>query len=297
MCYVTNEVLDPHIMIFGDGGGGVRASYIIWLIEMGDYSLSWKIYAVIFFSTIPFVVLMRFLGIRPEIVIITVYIVAFGGYILWWWVKNKRLANILEEKCDPMGFIKAWEKYRLLSKRKAFQNLCNLNIAVGYSAAGQYDNSRKMLETIDLDVKNSQMFKIAYHLACFALYINTLDIQKATFEYENYIKEFGNKVTTPIAKYAVEASILEYNYIVNKSKETAKFYLEQLDYLYNSYSTKLSKRIKLNTLYNKACLELELGNTDEAIKNFKIVIKNGNGLIIVEKSKLQLRMSENQLKE
>ncbi|WP_313185331.1 hypothetical protein [Lacrimispora sp.] len=256
--------------------------------------MSWKLWTAFFLGAIMVIVPMRLLEINPAITYITAFITLLGGYFLWWIGKNKALTNILEEKCDPLKFIEACEKFKLFSKRKAFQNSCNLNIAVGYMTAGQYDDSNKVLQAIDLDVKNSEIFRLAYHLACFAQYINTDEMEKATFEYENYMKDFGGKTITANMKYAVEASILEYNFKLNKNTEAAKYYLAQLDYLYSSYKTKISKRIRLNTLYNKACLEQEIGNAAEAIKKFKFVTENGNGLKIVEQSRVQLDQLENQ---
>lgn len=231
--------------------------------------------------------------VNPVVAMSVAFLVAMGGYFIWWGRLNKRLNNILDEKCDPIKFIEENEKAKAMSKRTAFQNFCNLNIAVGLGSLGRNEEALEiLLNTVDVTAKNSKAFDAVYHQALFCFYINTGDLESAAFEYDNYLMEYRKSIKHFAFTFAVDAAVAEYQYKRSKTTETAKIFLKRLEYLSSTYSKKLSKRGRLNILYNKADILAELGEHESALEKYKIVAENGGSLWIAVDSREKLAKKE-----
>lgn len=254
----------------------------------GGVTVKWKFRAILFIAVIIIEIPLLKIGINPVIAIFTTFIVIMVGYFIWWGIKTKKLNNLLDENCDPYRFIQECEKVKLISDRIPFQNNCNVNIAVGLISLGDNKEALNILQDVDLSAKNSKVVETLYHLAIFCCYINMDDLTNATFEYENHIKRLRKKVIIPRMVFSIDATVSEYQYKLCKTVENAKYSLGQLDYLYNIYSKKIGKRMRLNVLYNKAELMWEIGDNEGAAEKYKIVAEKGNKLWIADMSRNKL---------
>lgn len=230
------------------------------------------------------------LRLHPFVIFICAAAIMISGLTCWWQFKIRKLTAIMDDQCDPEKFIEECEKFKRISNRTAFQNFCNVNIAVAHLESGRNDESLEiLLNDIDLQKRNSKMFLVAYHLTLFCVYLNIDDMEKAAFEYENYLKELRRGLKHSKAVLSIDTDVFLYQYKVNKSKETAKIFLEQLEYLYKIHSEKMSMRIRLHFIFDKAAMLLELEDYEGAVKKYTVVAKNGKDLWIAKESRAKLQ--------
>jgi tetratricopeptide (TPR) repeat protein len=255
--------------------------------------MSWKVLFIMFVFTLVLDSILLALGMDILQASVIGFFVLIFGYYGWWLIKNLRLSNILNEQCDPEKYIAEYEKLKKLQKSVTFQNHCNVNIAVGFISLGHFEEALSIL-TDDVNPKKSKnnVFQATYHLDVFYCHLCLDNLTEAANIYENNIKALRGRVIIPQLTYSYEDSVALYHYMLNKSPETARVYLAQIEYLYNAYSKKIGKRGKLENIYNRAVMLLELGEKEAAVKKLKTVAENANKLWIAEMSRKKLMEME-----
>ncbi len=195
-------------------------------------------------------------------------------YFSYWIAKDKKILKILEEDCDPEAFIEANEKRKGTSRYKQFQNVCEVNIAAGLIASGRFEEAINKLNSIDLSAKNSKHFEAIYHTNKMNCYVSMSCMEKATYEYESFVKYLRAKIIVPKLVHIIDCIVLHYQYSMNKNPETAKFFFEQITYLNKTYRGKFSKRQAMYAMYTEAIAAIEAGipnSESNAIGKLKVV--------------------------
>lgn len=247
--------------------------------------------------TIPFAIVEFFLimnGVNFALTLVIVFLAVLAVCLPVMLYQNKRLIDILNEKCDPDKYIAECEKRRAYSKKMRYQNTININISTGMEAQGRHLEALNHLRSaVDLDAGSNGIIRAVYHFNAFCCYINLDDMENAALEYENHLKNFMKSYRhNPKLSFSFDASFSLYQYKLNKSPETARAFLAQLELLYNTYATKVYRRGRLNLRYNEAVVLHELGDYESAAKKYKTVAEKGNGLWIAAASRDKLAETE-----
>lgn len=225
---------------------------------------------------------------NPILAYIIALLMVFTVSIVLAVLKLNKRNNILEKECNPVKYIKIYKKCKENINKIKSIDWCNLNIAVGFLHLREYQKALNYLKNVSFPMKQNQSFQLSYHLALMICYIGLSDLEKAEFEYENYIQKSRGKLTVNNINFAIDSVAMEYNYLLQKSSETAKYYLDMLYYRQKAYNKIINKCQNLNLLYRIATLEQELGNIESAIEKYKIISENGNLLWIATESKNKL---------
>jgi uncharacterized protein YggT (Ycf19 family) len=221
-------------------------------------------------------------------IIVTIFIAVIGSTIICsWWVisKERKISNILEKECDPVRYIEKCNKSNMLYS--------DLNRAIAYMCLGRLDDGYNLLKNMEMPRKPTKIYELTYHSALMCYYLSVEDLEKASVEYEDEIKKLRKGMLVPSVTFSVDLFVLEYQYKLNRTPETAKYFWEQLKYLYAITSNKLSKRQKLAVRYTEAEVLEELGDIESAVLNYKKVAERGNKLYIAELSRKKLAEIEN----
>lgn len=216
--------------------------------------------------------------------------------------KMAKINNILFEECDPEKFIREiekiklayknnphensiinFEKIKMFNKRKVLQDSLSYLIAIALRVCGKCDEALNILHSVDIS-KMSGVTAIMHHGFLMEIYVEKEDFENAAYEYENYIKDFEAKITNPEQIAAFKHSILLYQFLQNKTPETARHYLEQVESIEKNDTGKKSKLLKLSLMYDIAIAELEIGNTKDALEKFKTITEQGSMLWIAKLS-------------
>lgn len=240
-------------------------------------SLTTKSIILLTVSVITIAAPLSLLGINP----IAVFFITFFGALIIWFVwglfKSKKITNILEEKCDPVLYLEKCNKSHM--------GYPDYNKAVAYLSLGENKMAHDLLTGGEMPTKPNQIMKLTYHSALMSCYIEMGDLEKAGLQYENYIKDMRKGLLAPIVAFSVDLLALEYQYKLNITPETSRYFLEQLKYLYNINVKALSKRQKLSVLYMEAELLEALGDFEAAVSKYRKVATEGNKLRIAELSR------------
>ena len=237
-------------------------------------SLTTKIYAFIIISVVVIIVPLTLLRLNP---IATFFIAVIGTlifYMAWITIKSKRLNDILEEKCDPVLYLKKCTKSHM--------GYPDYNKAVAYLSLGDSKAAYDLLTTGEMPKKQTQIMKLTYHCALMCCYIEMGDLEKAGLLYDNHIKAMRTGLMIPKIAFSVDLLFLEYQYKLNITPETSRYFLEQLRHLYSANVKVLTKRQKLSVLYTEAELLEAVGDLEAAKPIYQKVVNKGNKLWIAE---------------
>ena len=242
--------------------------------------LNTKSYILIIISAVVITLVLSLLRINQFAVIIIEIIGSLIIYIAWLMIKSTRITKILEEKCDPVLYLEKCTKSHMAHP--------DYNKAVAYLSLGEYEKALDLLLDGDIPKKMTQIMKVTYRAALMSCYIVMGDLEKAGREYENHIKEMRKGLLVPKVAFSIDLMVLEYQYKLNATPETATYFLEQLRYLYGINSKVLSKRQRLSVLYTEAELLDFVGEKEAAALLYKRVAAEGNTLHIAALAKKKL---------
>ena len=214
------------------------------------------------------------------------FISFFGGmivYMVWTLLKSKRLTDILEEKCDPVRYLEKCTKSHM--------SYPDYNKAVAYLSLGESNKAYDLLTTGEMPKKQTQVMKLTYHCALMCCYIESGDLDKAGLEYENHIKAMRKGLLIQSIAFSVDFLHLEYQYKLNMTAETSKYFLEQLRHLCDANDKVLTKRQKLSVLYTEAEVLEAMGDFKSATPKYQKVADEGNKLWVAELSRKKAVLS------
>jgi len=217
-------------------------------------------------------------------VIIISFLIVLPVYYGWVVLRNKKIAGILEIECDPVRFIEKCNKANMLYP--------DISKAVAYMCLGNYEDSLSLLLDSEMPKKPKKLFKLAYHSLLMGYYLETGDLKKAGDEYEDDIKNLRKGLLISGTTLGVDLLVLEYHYKLSTTSDTAKYYLEQVKYLFDINSKLLTKRQKVAIWYIEAELFEKIDDTVNAASMYAKVAKNGNKLWIAESSREKLKKLE-----
>ncbi|MCL2170514.1 MAG: hypothetical protein FWB71_00050 [Defluviitaleaceae bacterium] len=243
-------------------------------------SLKSKAYFMIIF---PAVLMASLLSVRGVHFVATFFISVIGAvvvYFCWLFMKERRLNNILDRDCDPVRYLEKCNKANMVQP--------DFNKAIAYLCLGDFDRAIGYLQNVELPKKVSKPLELVYHCAFMVYYLETGDLENVKRIYEENIKELRKSILHPAITFSVDLQVLAYQYKVNMTDDTAKYYLEQLGYLYEVNSKKISMRQKVATRFIEAGLLEGLGDMDGAMKKYNTVAKYGNRLYIAKLAREKL---------
>ncbi|MEW9095268.1 MAG: hypothetical protein AB2417_09320 [Clostridiaceae bacterium] len=228
--------------------------------------------------------LMLILSVLTKNVIISgsiTFITVMIGYIIIASVRNKKRLDLLEENCDPQGFLEATEKQRAITgKKDKYNAYLNIDRAAGLITMGEFQNAKEVLLSIDkthLSVKNGALLIYTINLLCCLYELGEISHAEEIFETQIPLLPPVNARMTLSMKLLVAERFL----FLNRYEESK----EKLQELLNE---KITKRMRISVLYNLAKIDENTGDIDSAQKKYKEVADNGNKLWIAEEAKKHL---------
>jgi len=247
-------------------------------------SLTAKSYALVTATAVVIVVLLTLLGINPIATFFITVFCAMVAYMAWMTIKSKRLTDILEEKCDPVLYLEKCTKSHMGHP--------DYNKAVAYLCLGDSKTAYDLLTNGEIPKKMTLFMQLTYNCTLMCCYIENGDFEKAGMQYENHIKTKRKGLMIPKIAFAVDLLFLEYQYKLNITPETSRYFLEQLRHLCDANAKVLTKRQKLSVLYIEAELLEAVDEPEAAASIYRKVANEGNKLWVSELSRKKLMSQE-----
>ncbi|MCT4542847.1 MAG: hypothetical protein N4A63_04855 [Vallitalea sp.] len=248
--------------------------------------LSRKYFVIYITGTFLLMITLLVLGLGQVLAGVITMIVVISWYIYNFIYPLKKMIKLLEEECNPEGFLDILIKLKEKCSENSIINqyIFDINEAVGLMALGKYELAKQIIENIDISKHSSRnSFVITYYIDLVSCRYALSEIDEANELFETKIPSYSN--FNKKVKLAIESIILE-RYLLQDKYEEAK---DKINEIKNAY--KLTKRQKLHLIYSEALIDEKENNKEKAIKKYNKIIKNGNKLYLVEEAKLRLNLN------
>ena len=214
--------------------------------------------------------------------IITVGIVTLGYIIYINHIQRKRY-NILENDLDPEEFIKAtYEAYKNAGKNKQLNSLLNIDLAFGYISIGQYKDALEFLHKVEPDhLPKINRSILSYYNVLMIVYYNLNEYHNAKDIYDK-VKRY--EVKDKLGQQLMNLLIANKYFYEGNYEESRKRFE-------NYPENKMSKRLKLEILFNLANIDEKEGNIKDAILKYEKVAREGNKLYSAKLAKEKLKLN------
>lgn len=213
--------------------------------------------------------LILILTVIAEFILIAVFTLAA-------FYKHNKLASVLNDKCDAVGFINAYYPLATVKTDKKTHSLVLVNLAAGYVNAGDTANARNTLAAIDIEKISDSMVRYSYYAAWTAVFEEENDIPNA-LRTAGFIKKIidgnsiKNKALLMQATRGYNLNIAAINVKNHQLDGTEKALTE----IYRSSQSMIEK---VNAQYVLARLCMEQSRTDDAKYHLRFVAENGGTL-------------------
>lgn len=234
--------------------------------------------AITFFMMLALSLLLDNTFIAGSITFVTVII----GYIIISYTRSKKRLNLLEEDCDPEGFLGATEKQRnIVGKNPKLDNYLNIDRSVGFIETGEFQKAKEILLSVDksyLAEKNGTL--LVYTINLITSLYELGEISYAEELYEKHI--LALKPTSERIALSIKMLDGERLFFLSKYEESKEKFEKILE-------GKISKRARLSITYRLAQIDEKMGDLISAKKKYKEVLDNGNKLWIAKEAEKHLK--------
>lgn len=232
-------------------------------------------YIVLIISTFFVMFVLSVVMENAIVAAILTIIIVMTGYIVFAYVRSKKIINLLEEDCDPHAFLVATEKQRKYQMNSPKYNaLFSINKAAGLAVSGEFENAKEVLLIIDkkyLSTKNETL--LVYTLNLISCLYELGEISDAEELFETQIP-----ILAPLRRrtiLAIKILIAERFLFLNRYEESK----EKFEHL---LSEKISKRARLSILHRLMKIDEQIGDKVSAKKKYEEISATGNKLWIAE---------------
>lgn len=191
--------------------------------------------------------------------------------------RNKNRLRLLNEKCDPLTFLKLTEEQINNNQRnKKVVTYLNIDKSAGLVALGRFQEAKDLLLTLSkqhLSVKNgSRQIYIINLLTCM---YELGELDQAEEYYQENVQELNNNSSQ--LSLAIDLLNAERLFFLNH-------FLKSEQQLSSILNRPVSTRARLSILYRLALIDFELGREKEAQTKLQEVVEKGNKLYIAERA-------------
>jgi len=181
------------------------------------------------------------------------FVVVIVGYIIIGYIRSKKRLNLIEENCDPLAFIEATEKQRLITgKSPKINAYLNIDKSAGLILMGEFEKAKEVLLSIDksyLSLKNGTLLVYTINLMSCLYELGEISYAEELFETQIPLLPPVNQRMA----LAMKLIIAERFFFLNRYEESKEKFQQLLQ-------EKISKRVSLGILYRLAQIDEKTGN-------------------------------------
>lgn len=193
--------------------------------------------------------------------------------------KMQKWLEILFDDCDPYTFIEQGKE--LMDQKTSNKVIIQINLSVGLLEAGEYEQAKALLLSVDLDAPEFKQpwNRLAYYCNLQMSYLHQKQYDEAERIFKTEVEPLRFKRKIFIKnKQQLEAFYYFYQGEIEKSRPVLETYKPT------------SVIDRLGKLYCLAQFDLNDGKVDQAKEKLMEVVEKGNLLHVVQRAKEQLAL-------
>lgn len=199
--------------------------------------------------------------------------------------KHNKLTELLNNDCDAVKFINEYYPLLQRSKNKRARALVIVNLAAGYADAGDTNNAKNALCSLDVADISVSLTRALYYSVWTSVFEKENDIQNA----KQTLSIMKNIIDNEIKKTALQERCLHiYNCHTANINLQSGCYDRIEEILRDEYSNAPHMIEKVSIHYMLGELYLKTGRIDDAKYSLRFVVENGATLAIAKEARQKL---------
>ena len=200
-------------------------------------------------------------------------------------VHQYKIPKILNDDCDPHKYLEELKKIENYKNSTVYKNYYALNYSAGLIYKGEHSEALHRMKDVDVSTLLLSKQKSIYYSNLLSIFFsdNISDREK-----EQCNKLYSTKTSTEFFASNEYNLMLDELMSSDTSDEALNLLIEKASTIFSTNKNKLPMINKVLLKHTMGIIYFELGDMENAKKNFNYTIKNGNKLYIVELSRQYL---------